>query len=144
MIVADALSLEPSKHFEYHEDVIGPFLPMNPMITPEKDGFTLTWSPVDEGSDYLVFLERCDRKHIATGGVNCERILSENVTVATHSATSSVDASEDAIQLVSEKELDMCRFYYNVRIDALGADARMVFRETAVLAKYAFLHFLKK
>ena len=115
-------------------------LPMNPMVTIGEAGFTLTWSPVHDGSEYLVFLERCDRQHLATGGVDCERILSEKVTVATPGPTVNVAAVADSIQLVSEKVLDLCQFYYNVRIDALGAGARMVFRETAVLAKYAFQH----
>ena len=115
-------------------------VPMNPMVTIGEAGFTLTWSPVHDGSEYLVFLERCDRQHLATGGVDCERILSEKVTVATPGPTVNVAAVADSIQLVSEKVLDLCQFYYNVRIDALGAGARMVFRETAVLAKYAFQH----
>ena len=108
---------------------------MNPMATLREDGFTLTWSPVYEGSEYLVFLERCDRQYLETGGVDCERILSENVTLATPDPTTNIAAVADSVQLVSEKVLDLCRFYYNVRIDALGADARMLFRETAVLAK---------
>ena len=113
---------------------------MNPIVKLGEEGFTLTWSPVHEGSEYLVFLERCDRQYLATGGVDCERILSENVTLATPDPTTNVSAVEDAIELVSPKVLDLCQFYYNVRIDAMGADARLVFRETAVLAKCAFQH----
>ena len=112
---------------------------MNPKVSLQEDGFTLAWSSVRGASDYLVYLERCDRQHLATGGVECEKVVSDNVTVATPGPPSDVAYAEDSIQLKSDKVLDLCQFYYNVRIDAFGAGgARMIFRETAVFAKYAF------
>ena len=112
---------------------------MNPKVSLQEDGFTLAWSSVRGASDYLVYLERCDRQHLATGGVECERVVSDNVTVETPGPPSDVAYAEDSIQLKSDKVLDLCQFYYNVRIDAFGAGgARMIFRETAVFAKYAF------
>ena len=116
---------------------------MNPKVSLEEDGFTLAWSSVRGASEYLVYLERCDRQHLATGGVECERVVSDNVTVATTGSPSDVANADNSIQLKSEKVLDLCQYYYNVRIDAFGAGgARMIFRETAVFAKYAF--FLHK
>ena len=71
--------------------------------------------------------------------MECERVVSDNVTVATPGPPSDVAYAEDSIQLKSDKVLDLCQFYYNVRIDAFGAGGtRMIFRETAVFAKYAF------
>ena len=105
---------------------------MDPKVNLRDDGFSLTWSPVNEGSEYRVLLERCDRQYLRTGGsgIDCKRILSENVSVAIH------HHAADFLQLDSGQVLDPCQFYYNVRIETFGTGGSRLFKETSMLAKY--------